>query len=83
MPATGDVERLTGELTQDLAVASGLLSEIATCWRRAQVTAAEALSRAGTQLLSLVLAVAAITNWSVNRTPPTGASKPWILIELG
>ena len=41
------------------------------------------LLRAGTRLLSLVLAVAAITNWSVNRTPPAGASKPWILIELG
>ncbi len=156
--APGDVDQLARDLTQDLAVVSGLLSEIATCWRRAQAamrefpadrpvrlqdavrqigadirslaegnpeqragqtlsvagrftmlradiaaaqsmtqaagipaagdaglwsSVADALTRAGTRLLSLVLAVAAITNWSVNRTPPAGASKPWILIELG
>jgi hypothetical protein len=44
---------------------------------------ADELHRAGTRLLRLVLAVAAVTNWSVNRTPPPGASKPWLLIELG
>lgn len=157
MPAPGDVERLAGDLARDLAVVSGLLSEIATCWRRAAVperdlpvgaplrlqdavreldtdirslaeaspeqradlalsaagqfgmlragiaaaqsmtqpgripagdaalwdSAAEAMRRAGTRLLSLVLAVTAVTNWSVNRTPPPVTSKPWILIELG
>lgn len=46
-------------------------------------SAADELHRAGTKLLRLVLAVAAVTNWSVNRTPPVGASKPWLLIELG
>jgi hypothetical protein len=156
--APGDAERLARDLAQDLAVVSGALSEIATCWRRAQSSgrelpadrplhlqdavqqmeadvrslaggnpdqradlaltvagrfnmlradiasaqsrsqvagihtagdaelwnsAAEALRRAGTRLLTLVLAVSAVTNWSVNRTPPAGASKPWILIELG
>ena len=44
---------------------------------------ADELHRAGTRLLRLVLAVTAVTNWSVNRTPPAGASKPWLLIELG
>lgn len=156
-PAPDDVERLVGDLAHDLAIVSGLLSEIATCWRRAAASArdlpadrpqrlhdavrepdasirslaaapqeqradlalsaagqfamlragiaaaqpvtqpgkipagdaalwdsaAGAMHRAGTRLLSLVLAVTAVANWSVNRTPPTGASKPWILIELG
>jgi hypothetical protein len=44
---------------------------------------ADELHRAGTRLLRLVLAVAPATNWFVNRTPPAGASKPWLLIELG
>ena len=44
---------------------------------------ADELHRAGTRLLRLVLAVVAVTNWSVNRTPPAGASKPWLLLELG
>ena len=35
-PAPGDVDQLARGLTQDLAVVSGLVSEIATCWRRAQ-----------------------------------------------
>lgn len=44
---------------------------------------ADELRRAGTTLLCLVLAVAGVTNWSVNRMPAPGASKPWLLIELG
>jgi hypothetical protein len=35
----GDVDRLARDLAQDLAVVSGALGEIATCWRRAQDSA--------------------------------------------
>jgi hypothetical protein len=38
MSGRGDVERLASDLAQDLAVVSGLPSEIATCWRRALVS---------------------------------------------
>jgi hypothetical protein len=156
-PVPGDVERLADDLAHDLAIVSDLLGEIATCWRRAAVSAedlpvsrplrlqdavrqldadlrslagarpeqrvdlalsaagqfgmlragiaaaqsvtqpgripagdaalwdsaAEAMGRAGTRLLSLILAVAPITDWWVNRTPRPEAAKPWLLIELG
>jgi hypothetical protein len=146
MTDPGDVRRLTQDLAWDLACASGTLSEIATCWRRAlgsmpefpaslplrlqdataQVAAeirplaladparraalalsaagrfaalkddaaaaramavrvaadaelwdslAGVLDRAGKRLLSLILAAATVTDWSLNSEPPAGTSK--------
>ena len=43
---------------------------------------ADALHRAGIRMLHLVLALAPVTNWSVNGTPPAGTQKLWLLIEL-
>ena len=41
MSAPGDIDRLARDVAQDPAVAGGLLSEIATCWRRAQISMRE------------------------------------------
>jgi chitinase len=39
--APGDIDRLARDVAQDPAVAGGLLNEIATCWRRAQISMRE------------------------------------------
>ena len=41
MSAPGDIDRLARDVAQDPAVVGGLLSEIATCWRRAQISMRE------------------------------------------
>ena len=41
MAAPGDIDRLARDVAQDPAVVGGLLSEIATCWRRAQISMRE------------------------------------------
>jgi len=41
MSAPGDIDRLARDVAQDRAVVGGLLSEIATCWRRAQISMRE------------------------------------------
>jgi hypothetical protein len=38
MSAPGDIDLLARDVAQDPAVVGGLLSEIATCWRRAQIS---------------------------------------------
>src|SRR5947209_939728 len=41
MSAPGDIDRLARDMAQDRAVVGGLLNEIATCWRRAQISMGE------------------------------------------
>jgi hypothetical protein len=41
MSAPGDIDRLARDVAQDRAVVGGLLNEIATCWRRAQISMRE------------------------------------------
>lgn len=46
-------------------------------------SADDILRQAASQALGLVLAVSPVTSRSVNRIPLSGASKPWLVIELG